>query len=111
MINKTACREVLEFLDAIEGQGYGGMASFEIARLHARIALEMAGKQDGAIDGEEIAKVLAYDLENGPDHGARVATTPHLDNYHINGHVNLLALGAAVVARLEQRPKPSAVER
>lgn len=47
MINKTACREVLEFLDAIEGQGYGGMASFETARLHARIALEMAAQQDG----------------------------------------------------------------
>jgi hypothetical protein len=47
---------------------------------------------------ENIAKVIAYDLENGPAHGARVATTPHLDNYYINGHVNLLALADAVIA-------------
>jgi hypothetical protein len=47
---------------------------------------------------ENIAKAIAYDLENGSAHGAKVATTPHLDNYHINGHVNLLALADAVIA-------------
>jgi hypothetical protein len=62
MINKTACREVLEFLDAIEGQGYGGMASFETARLHARIALEMAGKQDGGWQP----------IETAPKDGSRI---------------------------------------
>jgi hypothetical protein len=47
---------------------------------------------------EDIAKALAYDLENGSAHGARVATTPHMDNYHVNGHINLLALADAVLA-------------
>ena len=29
-----ALTEVLDFLNSIEGAGYGGMASFEIARMH-----------------------------------------------------------------------------
>ena len=62
----------------------------------------LAAQQDEAIDQEEIAKVLAYELEHGSAHGARVAPTPHLDNYSVHGRVNLLALAAAVVARLEQ---------
>jgi hypothetical protein len=32
----TPAEDILEFLNAIEGAGYGGMASFEIARQHAR---------------------------------------------------------------------------
>lgn len=34
--NSSAANEVLEFLNSIEGAGYGGMASFEIARQHVR---------------------------------------------------------------------------
>jgi hypothetical protein len=30
--------EILDFLNSIEGAGYGGMASFEIAREHMRHA-------------------------------------------------------------------------
>ncbi len=38
----TAMQEVLDFLNSIEGAGYGGMASFEIARAHVRDAINPA---------------------------------------------------------------------
>lgn len=53
---------------------------------------------------ENIAKAIAYDLEEGAAHGARVATTSHLDNYHIDGHVNLLALADAVLCAAPPQP-------
>lgn len=34
--------EVLDFLNTIEGHGYGGMASFEIAREHVRRAYRIS---------------------------------------------------------------------
>lgn len=37
-MNPKALVEVLDFLNSIEGAGYGGMASFEIARQHVREA-------------------------------------------------------------------------
>jgi hypothetical protein len=36
----TNLTEVLEFLNSIEGDGYGGMASFEIARMAVKDAIE-----------------------------------------------------------------------
>lgn len=62
-----------------------------------------AAQPQAAPAREDIARAMAYDLEEGAAHGARVVTTPHLDNYHINGHVNLLALADAVL-RLGQPP-------
>lgn len=35
---REAAREILDFLNSIEGHGYGGMAAFEIARQHAKEA-------------------------------------------------------------------------
>lgn len=59
---------------------------------------------------ENIAKAIAYDLENGPAHGARISTSPHLDNYHIDGHVNLLALADAVLHNLAAQPPAAPVD-
>lgn len=39
-MTRDAGAEVLAFLNSIEGAGYGGMASFEIARQHVRHAVE-----------------------------------------------------------------------
>jgi hypothetical protein len=39
-IKREALVEVLDFLNSIEGAGYGGMSSFEIARQHVRHAVE-----------------------------------------------------------------------
>ncbi len=40
-----AAKEILDFLESIEGHGYGGMAAFEIARMHARTLALTSGKQ------------------------------------------------------------------
>jgi hypothetical protein len=40
--------EVLDFLNSIEGAGYGGMASFEIARAHVRDMVGEAATPRGA---------------------------------------------------------------
>ena len=80
--------------------GLPGQAEF--FRQLARIAISGVA-QCSQEHRENIAKAIAYDLEEGAAHGARVATTPHLDNYHINGHVNLLALADAV---LRAAPQP-----
>lgn len=37
--NKGALLQILEFLELIEGHGYGGMAKFEIARATVRAAI------------------------------------------------------------------------
>jgi hypothetical protein len=39
-MNRQAAQEILDFLNSIEGAGYGGMAVFEIARQHAKVAAE-----------------------------------------------------------------------
>lgn len=39
-MTRDQLREVLEFLNSIEGDGYGGMAVFEIARQYVRDAAE-----------------------------------------------------------------------
>jgi hypothetical protein len=39
----TPAQDILEFLESIEGTGYGGMASFEIARQHAREMARASG--------------------------------------------------------------------
>lgn len=39
-MTREAAQEILDFLNSIEGAGYGGMAIFEIARQHARVAAE-----------------------------------------------------------------------
>jgi len=39
-------RDVVTFLDSIEGHGYGGMASYEVARSSARAMLAAAGGRD-----------------------------------------------------------------
>jgi hypothetical protein len=38
-LRSSLLRETLEFLNSIEGHGYGGMASFEIARMNIKDAL------------------------------------------------------------------------
>jgi hypothetical protein len=38
----AALPEILKFLNSIEGAGYGGMASFEIARMHVRAAIQQS---------------------------------------------------------------------
>jgi hypothetical protein len=38
----AALPEILKFLNSIEGEGYGGMASFEIARMHVRAAIQQS---------------------------------------------------------------------
>lgn len=38
-IDLKQIQETLDFLDSIEGHGYGGMAAFEIARMNLRAAL------------------------------------------------------------------------
>lgn len=48
--------EVLDFLNSIEGAGYGGMASFEIARQHAR---DMAFLQPAIPTGGEALRASA----------------------------------------------------
>lgn len=37
-MSREAAKEILDFLNSIEGAGYGGMAAFEIARQHAKEA-------------------------------------------------------------------------
>lgn len=37
-MTREAAQEILDFLNSIEGDGYGGMAAFEVARHHAFIA-------------------------------------------------------------------------
>jgi hypothetical protein len=39
-MTREAVAEVLDFLNSIEGAGYGGMSSFEIARQHVRHAVD-----------------------------------------------------------------------
>jgi hypothetical protein len=41
ILPREAIAEVLDFLNSIEGAGYGGMASFEIAREHIRSAISL----------------------------------------------------------------------
>lgn len=47
--------EILEFLNSIEGAGYGGMASFEIARDYVYNAFQEAFKPDG--DEDKISRL------------------------------------------------------
>lgn len=39
-LRQDQLQEVLDFLNSIEGAGYGGMATFEIARMNILQALE-----------------------------------------------------------------------
>jgi hypothetical protein len=43
---KADLMQVLEFLESIEGHGYGGMASFEIARMTVREAISTVSPAD-----------------------------------------------------------------
>lgn len=45
LVNQVDLLEVLDFLDSIDGAGYGGMASFEIARQHVRHAVSQIDHQ------------------------------------------------------------------
>lgn len=68
------------------------------------------GDKGEAANRENIAKAIAYELEEGSAHGARVASTTHLDNYHIDGHVNLLALADAVLRAAAPQPTTAAYD-
>jgi hypothetical protein len=53
--------EVLDFLNSIEGAGYGGMASFEIARAHVK---DMASHPCSADIVTEVHGILSHRLES-----------------------------------------------
>lgn len=48
-------QKVLNFLNSIEGDGYGGMASFEIARMNVRDALMHGAAQPSLTDSQQDA--------------------------------------------------------
>lgn len=76
--------EVLDFLNSIEGAGYGGMASFEIARQHAR---DMASLQPATPTG---------DYEHGYADGVEWATV------HAQSSADSTHYLSAIRRRLEQ---------
>ena len=55
---QDAMRQVLRFLESIEGAGYGGMAEFEIAR--STIRHEVEGPLGFALKNFDDAPALSY---------------------------------------------------
>lgn len=59
MTHISAVSEVLDFLNSIEGAGYGGMASFEIARSHVQDMLNGSAEIDRLREAKRRALQLA----------------------------------------------------